>query len=113
MALTADLTDGTRIACLSHPGINLLQQRLVYHQTRLAVPTQQFQSAFEHTYEEADLLEEWCFDLSGVEIHAVAAFEVWIRSGGPTWQSMLLTPEQRPPVRREMRKEIARRKSEA
>ncbi len=63
LALTADLTSADRLACLSHPGINLLQQRLVFHQTRLAVPTQEFQRAFDHTYEEADLLEEWATDL--------------------------------------------------
>lgn len=37
LALTSDLQAERRLACLSHPGINQLQQRLVFHQTRLAI----------------------------------------------------------------------------
>ena len=46
----SDLFEAERIACLSHAGINQLQQRLVFHQTRLAVPAAKFHEAFDHTY---------------------------------------------------------------
>lgn len=95
-----------RVACLSHPGINQLQQRLVFHQTRLEVPTGQFQAAFDHTYEEADLLEEWVTDLVGDEASLVSEFENWIREGDPSRQQRLRVPQERAPLRREMRVEI-------
>lgn len=47
-----------RLACLSDVGVNMLQQRLTCHLTRVEVPTHQFNQAFSHTYEEADLLED-------------------------------------------------------
>lgn len=98
-----------RVACLSHPGINQLQQRLVFHQTRLEVPTGQFQAAFDHTYEEADLLEEWVTDLVGDEASLVGEFESWIQEGDPSRQDRLKAPQERAPLRREMRAEIRRR----
>ena len=49
LALTTGLIEPNRIACLSHAGINQLQQRLVFHQTRLKVPTAKFHEAFDHT----------------------------------------------------------------
>ena len=67
LALTSELVTAERLACLSHPGINQLQQRLVFHQTRLEVPPSKFQQAFDHTYEEAELLEDWATDLSVVD----------------------------------------------
>ena len=48
LAVTSGLLKASRIACLSHAGINQLQQRLVFHQTRLAVPTGKFHEAFDH-----------------------------------------------------------------
>lgn len=109
---TTDILDADRIACLSHLGINQLQQRLVFHQTRLEVPTGNFQQAFDHTYEEADLLEEWSTDLSEVQEDPVASFEKWVQQGNPSRQSLLETPEQRAPIRSEMRKEIQRLKQD-
>jgi hypothetical protein len=109
LVLSKELFGSTRIACLSHPGINQLQQRLVFHMTRLAVPTSEFQKAFDHTYEEADLLEEWNADLVGNQNDSAEMFEQWIRDGEPSRQSMLEQPQSRAGVRREMREEIKRR----
>lgn len=109
LALTDDLRSATRVACLSHPGINLLQQRLVFHQTRLEVPTRLFQQAFDHTYEEADLLEDWSTELEGIDPEPSASFEIWIRGGQPSRQDRLVTHEERAPVRREMKAEIQSR----
>ena len=91
LALTSELIAAQRIACLSHPGINQLQQRLVHHQTRLVVPTGQFQQAFDHTYEEADLLEDWKTELSDIDDDPESSFEVWIREGSPNRQSRLVS----------------------
>ena len=112
LACTDALFATDRIACLSHPGINQLQQRIVYHQTRLALPTGQFHQAFEHTYEEADLLEEWNTELSDVEDEPVASFEGWIREGNPTRQRRLEDSQERAPIRREMREAIRKRQNE-
>lgn len=109
LVATATVMAATRVACLSHPGINQLQQRLVFHQTRLEVPTGQFQAAFDHTYEEADLLEEWVTDLDGDEASLLSDFETWIRDGDPSRQDRLKVPQERAPLRREMRAEIRRR----
>lgn len=110
LAPTDGLLAAHRLACLSHAGINQLQQRLVFHQTRLAVPTAMFHEAFDHTYEEADLLEDWCAELAEVDEDPGASFELWIRAGNPVRQSLLRDPQARAYVRREMRQEIRRRR---
>ena len=53
------LQNAKRIACSSAFGVNILQQRMIWHLTRLEVPTYKLHEAFSHTLEEADLLEEW------------------------------------------------------
>jgi len=106
LVATDEVMAANRVACLSHPGINQLQQRLVFHQTRLEVPAGQFQAAFDHTYEEADLLEEWVTDLPGDQASLVANFETWIREGDPSRQDRLKVAQERAPLRREMRAEI-------
>ena len=55
----SELTVNQRIACLSQFGVNLLQQRLVFHLTRFVAPTRDLDSAFSHTFTEVELLEEW------------------------------------------------------
>ena len=95
---------------LSEPGINQLQQRLVFHQTRLVVPTTTFQEAFDHTYEEAELLENWSTDLGEFDSDPAASFDTWIREGSPSRQERLLNYADRAPIRRELRAEIGRRR---
>ena len=111
LAQTDDLRKAQRLACLSHPGINQLQQRLVFHQTRLAIPTGQFHQAFDHTYEEADLLEEWATELADVDTDPVSSFDSCIREGTPSRQERLKKHQERAPIRRETAQEITRRKS--
>jgi hypothetical protein len=113
-ARTEDVLETDRIACLSVFGVNLLQQRLIWHLTRLEVPTFQLQEAFSHTYEEADLLEEWTETLSDVDIpgaDAVARFEDFIRemqATGRTRQEDLRDPQRRSAVRSTCRAEARR-----
>jgi hypothetical protein len=91
-ALVDDLLVTQRLACLSDIGINMLQQRLTCHLTRAEVPTYLFNEAFSHTYDEAELLEEWTEALAeaGWPGAVIARkFEAFIRSGRPTLQERL------------------------
>lgn len=104
-----EIQTSERIACASPVGVNMLQQRLVFHLTRVEVPTSTFWDAFAHTFEEADLLEEWADELGerlGLDA-AAAEFEAWIR--GESRQQRLRDPQQRAPIRIELRVELRRR----
>lgn len=113
-ALSADLTTDKRLACLSEYGVNLLQQRIIWHLTRLEVETFRIQEAFAHTFEEADLLEEWTETLfeSGVSpVDAAASFEAFIRvdhGNGRTLQDDLRDVQRRSAVRVACRNEARR-----
>lgn len=103
----------TRIACLSTVGVNMLQQRLVCTLTRVEIPTAVFWEAFGHTFEEADLLEDWTDTLASADVQpgdAAAAFETWIRADAR--QARLKDPQQRAPVRAEMRAELRRQQDQ-
>lgn len=104
-AATSEDVIVNRRACLSEVGINLLQQRLIWHLTRLAVPTFKLQEAFGHTHVEADLLEEWTETLASAGIDqadAAARFEQFLRGpieGGRNRQGDLRDPQRRSAVR--------------
>jgi hypothetical protein len=105
-ATTDSLRVTERLACLSDFGINMLQQRLTCHLTRVEIPTQTFNQAFSHTYEEAELLEEWTIVCTQVGMSVEVAneeFETFIRSGEPSLQSLILDSQKRPHVRRACR----------
>jgi hypothetical protein len=115
-AATDEILAAKRLACLSEFGINMLQQRLTCHMTRVEVPTPQFNQAFSHTYEEADLLEDWTDTLSQAgwsQAEAASTFENFIRSGEPSYQLKLLDAQQRSTVRRECKREASRLVTEA
>ena len=113
-ALTVDLAKSTRLACLSEYGVNLLQQRLIWHLTRFEIGTFRIQEAFAHTFEEADLLEEWTDTLStaGMSVaDAAAHFEAFIRANqgsGRTLQEDLRDVQRRSAVRVACRSEARR-----
>lgn len=111
-----DLRANTRIATLSEFGVNLLQHRTTYHLTRAEIPTTKFEEAFAHTFQEADLLEEFTDDLveAGWTVdNAYATFEQVIRSGSPTtYQEMLKEPQLRSSVRRAVRDAAKRLKAD-
>lgn len=111
LAQTSLIIATTRLACLSPVGVNILQQRLVGHLTRVDVPTSEFWEAFGHTYEEADLLEEWTEELADAldRERASADFEAWIRADNR--QGKLRDPQQRASVRSAMRTELRHRRS--
>lgn len=113
-AATNEVVAAERIACASHFGVNLLQQRLVWYLTRLEVPTFKFNEAFSHTYEEADLLEEWHEVVvnAGESVDKSAAlFEAFLRAdlgGGQSLQLRLRDPQLKSGVRAACRAEARR-----
>ena len=106
---TEDLQNGERIACLSTIGVNILQQRLVFHLTRLEVETSVLWEAFSHTYEESDLLEEWAEALHDVDPAPTESFESWMREGSPNRQDRLRDAQYRSQIRAELRTEVHQR----
>lgn len=105
------LQAGTRLACLSNFGLNLLLQRRVHHFSRVVVPTFEFQNANEGVYEEADLIEEWCLDreLDGLKpLDAAAEAVSWLREeeDGARRQDLLKDSQRRSTVRRQARAHV-------
>ena len=99
------LASGERVACLSPVGVNLLLQRWVHHNSRVVVPTHKYQDATGGPFEEADILEEWCEDQEDLVFASQEAME-WLREDigdGLRRQDRLRDPQQRSPVRVEMR----------
>lgn len=104
------LDSATRIACMSQVGVNLLLQRWVHHNSRVIVPTANYQRATVEQFEEADLLEDWCDERAvtaeEVSTQMMAAHD-WMRgessSPGKRWQELLQDPQTRGVVRTAMR----------
>jgi len=113
-ALTEQVSAGTRVACLTPLGVNLLQQRFIWRLTRHEVPTHQLQEASAHVFEEADLLEEWNETVCAAGLppaQAAASFEAFMRAdrgGGKTRQDDLRDPQRRSTVRIDCRVEARR-----
>lgn len=103
----------SRVATLAAPGVNLLLQRWIHHNSRAIVDTPIIHEAIAAQIEEADCMAEWCEELSPTDApqQAASEFHEWIRepavAGEPALrQSMLDDPQQRGVLRRAMRGEI-------
>lgn len=100
---------GRRVASLSQFGVNLLLQRWVHHNTRVVVPTFTYQEQTGGVFEEAELVEDWCSEMDGVVNSEQATRDAvaWMRQpvaeGGPMRQVLLVDPQQRNQVRKDMR----------
>jgi hypothetical protein len=110
LASSEEVIGAQRLACLSDFGINMLQQRLTCHFTRAKVPTHVFNEAFSHTYEEAELLEDWTstlceggFDKGDADI----SFDQFMGDGTPSRRKRLEDPQQRSAIRRDCRQQAA------
>ena len=104
----ADLVGGSRLACLSQPGVNLLMQRWVHHNSRTVVKTFEFQKVTSAQFEEADLIEEWCEGRDDVELASYEAV-AWLReevSEKLTRQDLLQDVQQRSEIRQAMRQHL-------
>ncbi|MGF1645976.1 MAG: hypothetical protein ACFCVF_03510 [Kineosporiaceae bacterium] len=103
------LDPANRIACLSQTGVNLLLQRWVCHNSRVVVPTFQYQEVTRGQFDEADLIEEWCESRieDGVAVdEATREAVAWLRepsvTGGRTRQALLDDPQQVSAVRQDL-----------
>ena len=98
-----------RVACMTPYGINLLQQRFIWHLTRFLVPTHRLGEASEAVFEEADKEEEWVANAIGKSqdpLEATQAIHDWVRSAddsGVVRQKQLEEPQKRAGLRRQMR----------
>lgn len=75
------LLDGTRIACMSQVGLNLMMQRWIHHNSRAIVPTWIIQEVTGAQFEEADIIEDWCIDREDDDVAAEAAakeIDAWL-----------------------------------
>lgn len=106
---SASLNESKRMACLTPYGVNLLQQRFIWHLTRFLVPTHSLGESTEAVFEEADLQEEWvavAADRGEDAIQAAQNFHDRIRSdddSGIVRQKQLQDPQRRAGLRRQMR----------
>jgi len=102
------LAETPRVGCLTPFGVNLLQQRFIWHLTRFLVPTHRLGEAAEAVFAEADLAEEWVETAMGSSAQpkeAQRAFHDWIRAvdrTGVSRQSRLREAQHVPGIRREM-----------
>ena len=97
-----------RVACMSQRGVNLLLQRWVHHNSRVIVPTYDYQDVTSPQYEEADIIEEWCIDREGDEVSlddATGEIDTWLTGdkSSTSPRARLEDPQQRSAVRREVR----------
>lgn len=104
---------GSRIASLSIRGVNLLLQRWVHHNSRVVVPSGQFQRVIGGVFEEADLIEEWCEERRTLHLTAATTECIsWLREqpvdGTPTRQKLLEDEQCRSSVRKQMRQQLQR-----
>ncbi|MGO4192247.1 hypothetical protein AB4Y67_11320 [Arthrobacter sp. YAF17] len=109
----AEIKIENRIACMSQVGVNLLLQRWVHHNSRVIVPTFEYQNVTAEQFEEADLVEDWCEDLASTPQETAAetaAAHEWLRGDssekGKSWQQLLENPQSRGTVRLAMRKHV-------
>src|SRR5690606_17227107 len=111
------LQNMTRTAVLSLHGVNLLSQRWVYHNSRVAIPTITYNEQTLGPYEEADLAAEWIAELVDAD-HSPGALEAdfheWIREPWAAGQeksrqTLLYDPQHRSEIRRSMNAELRAR----
>lgn len=93
---------------MSQRGVNLLLQRWVHHNSRVIVPTYDYQDVTSPQYEEADIIEEWCIDREDDDVsldNATVEIDAWLTGDkGPTSpRARLDDPQQQSAIRREVR----------
>jgi len=117
MVASAELALDKRVAVLSKHGILLLQQRLIFCDTRVAVKIPTLQKASAAVFAEAELLEEWneafaddLTDVDALEREAVE-FDEFLKTdqSGSTLRAMLTDEHRRSSVRKAVREEIKMR----
>lgn len=117
---SSDLRLDRRKACLSELGIYLLQQRMVFCQTRALIGLDTLAGASQHVLEEAELLEEWIEGLVSEDgqgltqaiTSAAEEFDTFLSEpAAASLRSKLELSRECAGVRRAVRTEIDRRRS--
>lgn len=108
LVVSGSLDVSLRVAAMSQRGVNLLMQRWVHHNSRVIVPTQDYQEVTCPQYEEADIIEEWCIDREGDGISlndAAVEIDSWLTGdkSASSPRARLEDPQRRSAVRREAR----------
>ena len=105
---TSELLTGERIAVMSDLGIQLLQQRLAHHLTRVAIPTAELAEHCAPVLAEAELHEDWVREL-GAE--AEELFHTFLDAEDRKLRSWLGDPAKRPQAMSSVRREIRDRRA--
>jgi hypothetical protein len=104
---TSLLVSGERIAVMSNLGIQLLQQRLAHHLTRVAIDTAELAEHCAPILAEAELHEDW---LSALGPDAEAQFHEVLDSDDRKIRSWLADPAMRSQAMTTVRREIRQRR---
>jgi hypothetical protein len=110
------LSPDKRVASLSNRGILVLQQRLIKHYTRLVVDIAALQAKSEPVLIEAEMERDWidailgaaCDDVDAITQQS-SAFDEWMREGDPDRRNRLQDEINHTDIRRQSRREAARR----
>jgi hypothetical protein len=104
---TTLLVSGERIAVMSNLGVQLLQQRLAHHLTRVAIDTAELAEHCAPILAEAELHEDW---LSALGRNAEAHFHEFLDSDDRKLRSWLADPAMRSQAMTTVRRELRQRR---
>ncbi|MGQ0616107.1 MAG: hypothetical protein ACT4PW_03810 [Acidimicrobiia bacterium] len=104
---TSLLVSGDRIAVMSNLGIQLLQQRLAHHLTRVVIETAELAEHCAPILAEAELHEDW---LGALGADAEPQFNQFLDSDGRKLRSWLADPAKRSQAMTTVRREIRQRR---
>ena len=103
---TDSLQSANRIAVMSEIGVQLLQQRMAFHVTRVAIDLETLGEQTAPILMEANLHEEWTVDLGPEE---ETDFHSFLDADGRKLREWMKTPRTRYQAQMAIRKEIRRR----
>jgi len=104
---TSVLVSGDRVAVMSNLGIQLLQQRLAHHLTRVAIDTAELAEHCAPILAEAELHEDW---LGSLGADAEQQFHDFLDSDDRKLRSWLADPAKRSQAMTTVRREIRQRR---
>jgi hypothetical protein len=110
---SASLDPAKRIAALSDEGVLILQQRLVFTQTRLLLSLDRFHEQMAPTFTELELQEEWAEEAlsytgsgsvpTGVVDAAAKQYQAWLDESDRARRNALMNAREHSRLRREAR----------